>query len=39
MPWPRNHEDMVVIPYCYMAKKDRTNIRNIVENAMSYYIQ
>jgi hypothetical protein len=39
VPWPRNKDDKVVIPYCFTEKKDRTNIRNVVENAMGKWIE
>jgi hypothetical protein len=37
--WPRNNENKVVIPYCFMDHNDRRNVRNVVENGMANWIK
>ena len=39
IPWPRNNEGRVVIPYCFVAEWDRKSIRNVVENGMGKWLE
>ncbi|KAL1801677.1 hypothetical protein ACET3X_002019 [Alternaria dauci] len=39
IPWPRNSENKVVIPYCFTQEWDRRNIRHITESGMDKWIE
>jgi hypothetical protein len=39
IPWPRNSDNKVVIPYCFTQEWDRHNIRHITESGMAKWIE
>jgi hypothetical protein len=35
IPWPRDKKNLITIPYCYAREYDKTNVRTILEPAIS----
>ncbi|KAI0577866.1 hypothetical protein PtrEW4_007762 [Pyrenophora tritici-repentis] len=39
IPWPRDGNNQVIIPYCFTEEFDRKNVRSVVENTMAKWIE